>query len=590
MRPAAQAERRPRVPGPRGLELRRRRVAADGVEALDVDLRHPAHDPGIVRDVLQADFHGAIDAEVRRIRVVVAARRPESDVPDKGRGDRPGGAERQPLRSIVVRSEGVVERALRQPEQRRRTERQGIDEAVAAEDREVRRDLVVDADVELILARIGDGRRRVDRLPTRARVRVRDERDDGGADRVPALWRDHPLALRVLAEGRAPGRERIDDHGAEQARLFRGRRHQADARDALVIAQPLVVAEPERAVLDERAADRRAELVALPLRFRRAERVREEVGRIQPVVAQELVDAPPHHVGAGLDRGVDDRAGAAPVLGRIRVRLNLEFLQRFDRRLHELDVLAAKRIRVGDVVDAVEQEDVVEGAVAVDVQHPLEVDAGQPRRAGQHAGRQQGELVVVAAIQRQLDDLLLVDHQAARGGVGVEERRGADHFDRLAERAGLERDVDPRDLRDLQGDAGPDDFREPGAFGGHGILTGPKAGDDIEAGVVGFGLDADVRPDVGHGDRGPGHQRTGGIADGAVHRRGFLLGEHGERERADRNQEHQERKPQTCSHGLPPKHAASSWVGNSRPRDRRRPSRARSQRGYELTVNCRRRP
>ena len=98
---------------------------------------------------------------------------------------------------------------------------------------------------------------------------------------------------------------------------------------------------------------------------------------------------------------------------------------------------------------------------------------------GREAGREQCQLVVVAAIQRQLDDLLLVDHQPARGGLGVEERRGADHFDRLADRARLHREIDARDLRDLQGDAGPDDFREPAAFGGHRVLTRPEAGNEI---------------------------------------------------------------------------------------------------------------
>ena len=31
-------------------------------------------------------------------------------------------------------------------------------------------------------------------------------------------------------------------------------------------------------------------------------------------------------------------------------------------------------------------------------------------------------------------------------------------------------------------------FENPRAFGGHGVLTGPKAGNDIEAGLVGLGL------------------------------------------------------------------------------------------------------
>ena len=71
------------------------------------------------------------------------------------------------------------------------------------------RELMVDAHVELVLPRVGHRRGRVDR---RARhVRIGNQRDDGGADRIPAIARDHPLPLRVPAELRPPRRERIDD-------------------------------------------------------------------------------------------------------------------------------------------------------------------------------------------------------------------------------------------------------------------------------------------------------------------------------------------------------------------------------------------
>src|SRR5438046_1701487 len=82
----------------RRLELRRRGVAADGVEALDVHLRQAADERGIVRDACQADRRGAVDAGVRRCREVVAARRAEADFTDQRRRDRPRCTERKTLR------------------------------------------------------------------------------------------------------------------------------------------------------------------------------------------------------------------------------------------------------------------------------------------------------------------------------------------------------------------------------------------------------------------------------------------------------------------------------------------------------------
>ena len=268
---------------------------------------------------------------------------------------------------------------------------------------------MIEPHVELILPRHGHRRRRID---GRARdVRIGNQRDDRGADRIPPIARNHPLSLRVAAELRPSRRERIVHRTAEHPRLLRRRRHLPHARHAFAIAQAFVVGEPERAVPDERSANRRAELIALPFGLGRAQRVREEVVGVERIVAEEFVGAAAHAVGARLDRRVDHRARAAAELRGIGVGLNLELLQRLDRRLHELHVFAAERVRIGDVVDAVEQEHVVERAVAVDVERALEVHARQPRRGRQHARREQRELVVVAAVQRQIDDLLLIDHR-----------------------------------------------------------------------------------------------------------------------------------------------------------------------------------
>ncbi len=183
--------------------------------------------------------------------------------PTRLRRSHPGQSERQTLRAIVVRAEGVVERAFGEPRQRRRPERQRVDEAVAPEHRQRLRELVVDANVELVLARVGHRGRCVDRRA--GDIRVRNQRDDRRADRIPAIAGNHPLPLRVSTELRPPGGKWIHDGAAEETGLLRRRRYLAHARDTFEIAQAFVVREPEGPVPRDRTAGRSAELIALPL-------------------------------------------------------------------------------------------------------------------------------------------------------------------------------------------------------------------------------------------------------------------------------------------------------------------------------------
>src|SRR3954470_11738189 len=141
-------------------------MAGDGVETLQVYFWNPANNRWIVGHVLQPDLRRPVDARVRRPRVVVAARDAEPEVGKQRRLQRPARAKRETLRAVVVRTEGVVERSFRQPLQRRRTERQRVDETVAPEHRDLRRELVIDAHVELVLPRVSDWRGGKDRLPS----------------------------------------------------------------------------------------------------------------------------------------------------------------------------------------------------------------------------------------------------------------------------------------------------------------------------------------------------------------------------------------------------------------------------------------
>jgi hypothetical protein len=63
----------------------------------------------------------------------------------------------------------------------------------------------------------------------------------------------------------------------------------------------------------------------------------EEVMRVELVVPEELEHAPAHAIRAGTRRNVDERRGLASELCRILRLLDLEFLDRIDRRVdHEV--------------------------------------------------------------------------------------------------------------------------------------------------------------------------------------------------------------------------------------------------------------
>ena len=74
---------------------------------------------------------------------------------------------------------------------------------------------------------------------------------------------------------------------------------------------------------------------------------------------------------------------------------------------------------------------------------------------------------------------------------------GADDLDRFGELAGLQRDVDARDLRDLQREAAADRLAEPRRFPRSPSSRQDGGSAHVGPGAVGLGLDADIGLDVG---------------------------------------------------------------------------------------------
>ena len=123
----------------------------------------------------------------------------------------------------------------------------------------------------------------------------------------------------------------------------------------------------------------------------------------------ELVGRAVQRVAAGFYDRVDYGAGATAKFRTVGISLDLELLERVDGGLHDLCVTAAEGVGVRSVIDAVEEEGILEGAVAVHVKSAFEADGLQAGRGGQHAGRQLREQIIVASVKRQLDNFAAVD-------------------------------------------------------------------------------------------------------------------------------------------------------------------------------------
>ena len=138
----------------------------------------------------------------------------------------------------------------------------------------------------------------------------------------------------------------------EIARALLGGSDAVGFRHRVGFARNLRAHEKERPVLDERAAERTARLVALRRRHGRAggrKVVAGGKGRIPVELKQRAVQG----VGAGTGRYVDDAARKAPVFGRQHRGLHVELGNRVDDRLVGLKPVADVVFRQ-DRADAVQ--------------------------------------------------------------------------------------------------------------------------------------------------------------------------------------------------------------------------------------------
>ena len=299
---------------------------------------------------------------------------------------------------------------------------------------------------------------------------------------------------------------------------------QADASRAdrpLRLPENVEVVEDERLVLDDRPAGRAAAVVAAQLRLR----VVLPAGRVERVVAHEVVEAAVPSVRSAARNRRDDARGTAAVFRAHRVDLDLELLHGVHRRrhFHVLHAQAAARI-----VDAVDIRAGRARAPAADRHVAV-------RFRAEGAGNQVHQIEDVAVGQRQLLNLLDLNGRAHRAGGRLHLQLLGGDLDDLGQRSDFQSEVIRNFRSHVQ--AQPVDGRLLEAVGLDGNVV-QAGGQGQRIGAVNAALDriGDAGLGVGDGHPRARDHRARGVADRAVDDAVGALPEH------DRGQQENERR------------------------------------------------
>ena len=475
--------------------LREIRRPADGGDPGDGELRRSVVERGPAGVGQAADAEAVDDVGVAVLLQTIEA---EARVADARFVDQPRPPDPSPDESGVHRAlqlvasptwnvAGGAERV------RDREELGAVGVLIGREHRVLRSQLLVDPDRELVeVVAPGAGG---DEVLRARRVRRRIEREQPGPLLAPERLGDLVVRKRtVVVEGvaqRARGAEIAVAHGQGGHRRRPG--------FLLAAPLPLVADEEKRLVAPDRPACHAAKLVAPEARLG----WREIVLGVEGGVAMELVCGAVQVVRPRPGRDDDLAPGLSSVLGRVGPGQHLELA-------HGVQDRPVQRLVGGLVVVVDPVLDVVVGdlAVAGHVEAAAEPEGGV-LRGSEDVGLKLGELQVVAAVERQLDDLLLVDHVAERHVLGLDQGRFGRDLDGLADAADLEADVDAGLLSGLEHDSPPDLFLEAGELDREHVLAGHELRDDVVARDVGLGRAGFIGAGVGGRDLCAGNRPAG---------------------------------------------------------------------------------
>jgi len=244
---------------------------------------------------------------------------------------------------------------------------------------------------------------------------------------------------------------------AEVADALVGQGHGGEAGYSAMDARSLIVDESEEAVVEDGRSKVAAELVLDVFGPLETSLVGDVVVGVEDAVSEIFEEQAVEFVGATLGGDVDSCAGAASVFRGVGVGDDFEFLNGVDGGAGGFGGELLDVFGEGVVVDAVEDEVVLQGVDAVDIEAAGAACSGLPAllgvAIGLHAGDEAEEIVPGAEVERRVLNGHVVD-DGADGGVFAGELHGL-RFDgdSLAGGADGELEVEAAFFRGVQRDA-----------------------------------------------------------------------------------------------------------------------------------------
>src|SRR6266478_282438 len=292
-----------------------------------------------------------------------------------------------------------------------------------------------------------------------------------------------------------------------------------ELRQRLANAQTFVVSEKERLILDDRSAQRKAELVLLVGLLTKGV---EGVGGVNLFVPQKLEHVAVDLVGPRFDDGVHNGAVAAAEFGIVRIGLNLKLGDGVHGRLHHIGCAIEDVAQVRVVVDAVEQEVILQRASAVGAEAEAGFDA-RTGLGGSDAGAEKSELRVVASVQGKRVDAPAVHHLAKFGGFGFELWTLAGDCHDFRCHARLELQVHANAVLDVHLNRAGNGLLESLLLDGDAVTADPERAGDILSLIIGGESQLDAVIHVGYRDLGARDHRTARVAHQAYNGSGIFL-------------------------------------------------------------------
>ena len=229
------------------------------------------------------------------------------------------------------------------------------------------------------------------------------------------------------------------------------------------------------------------------------------------IVAQKFPHVAVNLVGAGLDDGVHDGAVAAAEFRAVGIGFDLKLRDGIHRRLHHISGAVQNVAQIRVIVNAVEQEVVLQGAGAVGAEAICGFDA-RPGFGGSHTSAEKCELSIVASVQRQRVDAVAVDQLAEVRGFGFELRSLAGDLHCFCRGARLKLHIHANTILHIYLYRSGNSLLESVLFNGDLVAADPERAGNILANSIGGEGQASTTIDVGDRHLGTCHDRAAWVA------------------------------------------------------------------------------